>query len=209
LISSTTYSKPVDIWAIGCILGELTDGQPLFPGENEFDQLYVIQKVMGPLIPEQMEAFQKNQRYVGMKFPDLKAETLEKRYLGKLSRKALSFMKACLKMDPSQRITAAEALSHPYFEGFVPIPNPTVNGSQGEIDADTSLVGSSDIKKHGSQISSTQTTVIHPPQSTTLSIALAQIPINRSQKSPVNTGQTSQDRTPIMGGGGGMSESRY
>lgn len=28
---------PVDIWAVGCIMGELIDGQPLFPGENEID----------------------------------------------------------------------------------------------------------------------------------------------------------------------------
>ena len=35
----------VDMWAIGCIMGELIDGQPLFPGESEIDQLYVIQKV--------------------------------------------------------------------------------------------------------------------------------------------------------------------
>ena len=48
---TTDYGKPVDIWAIGCILGELTDGQPLFPGESEIDQLYVIQKIQGPLIP--------------------------------------------------------------------------------------------------------------------------------------------------------------
>ena len=33
------------MWAIGCIMGELIDGQPLFPGESEIDQLYVIQKV--------------------------------------------------------------------------------------------------------------------------------------------------------------------
>jgi cyclin-dependent kinase-like len=31
---------PVDMWAIGCIMGELIDGQPLFPGESEIDQLY-------------------------------------------------------------------------------------------------------------------------------------------------------------------------
>ena len=31
------------MWAIGCIMGELTDGQPLYPGESEIDQLYVIQ----------------------------------------------------------------------------------------------------------------------------------------------------------------------
>ena len=45
VLSSTDYSYPVDVWAIGCILGELTDGQPLFPGESEIDQLFVIQKV--------------------------------------------------------------------------------------------------------------------------------------------------------------------
>lgn len=119
VLSSTDYGKAVDIWAIGCILGELTDGEPLFPGENEIDQLFVIQKVLGPLTPDQIESFQKNPRFIGMKFPEMnKPETLEKRYLGKLSKRALSFMKECLKMDPAQRLTAAKALQHPYFDGI-------------------------------------------------------------------------------------------
>lgn len=119
VLSSTEYGRAVDIWAIGCILGELTDGQPLFPGESELDQLFVIQKVMGPLTPEQMEMFQKNPRFIGVKFPEMtRPETLEKKYLGKLSKKALSFMKTCLQMDPAQRITASEALQHPYFDGL-------------------------------------------------------------------------------------------
>jgi len=37
LLLSANYGKEVDIWAIGCILGELTDGEPLFPGESEID----------------------------------------------------------------------------------------------------------------------------------------------------------------------------
>ena len=45
LLLSNNYGKEVDIFAIGCILGELTDGEPLFPGESEVDQLYCIQKV--------------------------------------------------------------------------------------------------------------------------------------------------------------------
>jgi len=45
LLLSANYGKEVDIWAIGCILGELTDGEPLFPGESEVDQLFCIQKV--------------------------------------------------------------------------------------------------------------------------------------------------------------------
>lgn len=53
LLGDTGYGKSVDLWAIGCIMGELIDGQPLFPGESEIDQLYVIQKVLGPLTQEQ------------------------------------------------------------------------------------------------------------------------------------------------------------
>lgn len=37
LLLSNNYGKEVDIWAIGCIMGELTDGDPLFPGESEID----------------------------------------------------------------------------------------------------------------------------------------------------------------------------
>ena len=49
LLGSTSYGFEVDAWAIGCIMGELIDGQPLFPGESDVDQLYVIQKAMGGL----------------------------------------------------------------------------------------------------------------------------------------------------------------
>jgi cyclin-dependent kinase-like len=34
---SNVYGKEIDIWAIGCIFGEITDGDPLFPGESEID----------------------------------------------------------------------------------------------------------------------------------------------------------------------------
>lgn len=39
---STKYGSSVDIWAIGCLMGELFTGRPVFPGESEIDQLYVI-----------------------------------------------------------------------------------------------------------------------------------------------------------------------
>jgi cyclin-dependent kinase-like len=38
-------------------MGELTDGEPLFPGESEVDQLFCIQKVLGPLTQKQSEEF--------------------------------------------------------------------------------------------------------------------------------------------------------
>ena len=51
--------------------------------------------------------------------PDIpKPETLEKRYLGKLSKKALMLMKALLKLDPNERITGEQALEFPYFDNL-------------------------------------------------------------------------------------------
>ena len=68
----------VDMWAIGCIMGELLEGQPVFPGESEIDQLYIIQKVLGPLTSQQNETFLRNPRFVGFKFPDMsRPETLQ------------------------------------------------------------------------------------------------------------------------------------
>lgn len=61
------YGKAVDMWSVGCILGELSDGQPLFPGESEIDQLFTIQKVLGPLPAEQMKLFYSNPRFHGLR----------------------------------------------------------------------------------------------------------------------------------------------
>jgi hypothetical protein len=33
------------MWAIGCLMGELVDGEPLFAGDSDIDQLYKIQKI--------------------------------------------------------------------------------------------------------------------------------------------------------------------
>ena len=37
LVLSMPYGLAVDMWAIACIMGELVDGEPLFPGDNEID----------------------------------------------------------------------------------------------------------------------------------------------------------------------------
>ena len=117
LLGSTNYTASVDMWAIGCIMGEITDGQPIFPGESEVDQLYIVQRVLGPLTPEHNEIFLQNPRFAGLKFPDMsRPETLQKKYVGKLSKRALSFLRAVLSMHPPNRPTSLESLSNPYFE---------------------------------------------------------------------------------------------
>lgn len=116
LLLGSAYGKAVDIWSIGCILGELSDGQPLFPGESEIDQLYVIQKVMGPLPSDQMKMFYANPRFSGLKFPSVvRPQTLPKRYHGILSGVLIDFMDKTLKLDPNQRFLIEDCLEHEAF----------------------------------------------------------------------------------------------
>jgi cyclin-dependent kinase-like len=87
---------------------ELIDGNALFPGENELDQLFLIQKTLGALPDDLHEKFIKNQRFLGMKFPEIQnLDKLEKKYFGKICPKGMSFIKSLLKMDPKERMTAA------------------------------------------------------------------------------------------------------
>ena len=120
LITNGYYGPEVDYWAIGCIMGELADGEPLFPGENETDQLHCIQKVLGNLPQNQVDMFYRNPLYNGKNLLDVdRPETLERRYIGKLPKIAIHFMKGLLELDPNKRLNGKTVFSHPYFENYM------------------------------------------------------------------------------------------
>jgi cyclin-dependent kinase-like len=73
LVGDTSYGKAVDVWAIGCLLGEMLTGEPLFPGDSDIDQLYHITKCLGNLIHRHREVFMKNPLFVGLRLPDMRA----------------------------------------------------------------------------------------------------------------------------------------
>lgn len=129
LLGATDYGASVDLWAIGCIMGEITDGQPIFPGESEVDQLYIIQKVLGPIIPEHSQMFLNNPRFAGLKFPDMsRPETLQKKYVGKLTKRALNFLRTLLNLNPTLRPTSSVSLAQPYFEDMLAMKNGSGSG---------------------------------------------------------------------------------
>lgn len=88
------------------MIGELVDGQPMFPGDDEIDQIYLINKALGKLSKKQLYYFDNNPKFVDLLLPEVNvSQPLEMRYLGSIQKNALNFMKACLKMNPLQRIT--------------------------------------------------------------------------------------------------------
>ena len=120
LISQGEYGPEVDYWAIGCIMGELVDGNPLFPGENELDQIHCIQKVLGNLTEKQQDTFYSNPIFQGKNLLNItKPETLERKYYGKFNKQAINFMKGLLELDPKKRINGNNVFQHPYFSKLV------------------------------------------------------------------------------------------
>lgn len=47
LLSSCNYGKEIDVWSLGCLLGELYLGKPIFQGSSTFNQLEKIIKITG------------------------------------------------------------------------------------------------------------------------------------------------------------------
>lgn len=132
LILTSRYSFPVDVWSVGCIMGELMDGQPIFPGDDTLDQLYHIMRVLGPFNSYLKELFSSNDHLRSLKLPEVKKyQTLQKRYRRQVDAEGLDLLSKLLEMDPRKRLTAAEALNHPYFSSIVREEN-TVDHKQTE-----------------------------------------------------------------------------
>jgi cyclin-dependent kinase-like len=122
LTGDTQYGKPVDIWAIGCMLPEMASGAPLFPGESDIDQLFHIMRCFGQLPDKLMDVFRANPLFIGIKIPDNipQTETLEERF-PQYPQEQLAMMKSCLRYEPEGRCTCEELMNHRYFtdDGFV------------------------------------------------------------------------------------------
>lgn len=119
LLGSTKYTKGVDMWSVGCILGELLGGKPMFPGNSTMNQLDRIIEITGVPSAEDIEAI--NSPFASTMLESLPPST-HKRELSDLyphaTDDALDLLKKCLTFNPEKRITAVEAIDHPFVAQF-------------------------------------------------------------------------------------------
>ncbi|KAK7335429.1 hypothetical protein VNO80_27269 [Phaseolus coccineus] len=114
IFGATEYTTSVDIWSAGCVLAELLLGQPLFPGENQVDQLVEIIKVLGTPTREEIRCM--NPNYTDFRFPHIKAHPWHKVFHKRMPPEAIDLASRLLQYSPKLRYTAVEALAHPFFD---------------------------------------------------------------------------------------------
>jgi len=113
LLGSTKYSTQVDMWGVGCIFAEMSNGKPLFCGANEQDQLSKIFKVLGTPEKEQWPTVVDLPEFKP-DWPKHKAKKLNT-MVPRLSKVGIQLLEAFLEYDPKKRISAKDAMKHPYF----------------------------------------------------------------------------------------------
>jgi len=106
------------MWSVGCILGELLGGKPMFPGTSTMNQLDRIIEVTGRPSPADIEAIQSEFAATMLdSLPDVEPRSLQSMYPN-ASEDAIDLLRKLLMFNPDKRITAEQALEHPYLAQF-------------------------------------------------------------------------------------------
>ncbi|SPO39012.1 related to putative dual specificity protein kinase pom1 [Pseudozyma flocculosa] len=127
VILGMNYHTAIDIWSLGCIIAELYTGYPLFPGENEQEQLACIMEVLG--VPDRYLIERSTRKKLffdstGAPRPVVNSRGKRRRPGSKTLAQALKcnddlfvdFVAKCLIWDPERRIKPDPAMRHPWIQ---------------------------------------------------------------------------------------------
>ncbi|KAI5065299.1 hypothetical protein GOP47_0019994 [Adiantum capillus-veneris] len=113
LLGATEYDTGIDLWSVGCILGELFAGRPILPGRTEVEQLHKIFKLCGSPPEEYWNKYKLSHATI------FKPQHPYKRILTEtykhFPQSALDLLDVLLALDPQDRGSASSALQSDFF----------------------------------------------------------------------------------------------
>lgn len=136
VILGMTYGLPIDMWSVGCILAELFTGVPIFPGENEQEQLACIMEIFGPPEKHLIEKSTRRKLFfdsMGKPRLTVSSKGRRRRPSSKTLQQALKcddeafldFLSKCLRWDPERRLKPEDAVRHEFITGHKMPPPPS------------------------------------------------------------------------------------
>lgn len=119
------YGPPMDIWSTALVLIELLIGRPIFPGDDELEELAMITELLGkPPMKLVLEGKRRDEFY-DENYELKQTPATETRKPGAIrlediiaskDRHLFDFLYKCLTWDPAQRLTATSGLQHPWIK---------------------------------------------------------------------------------------------
>jgi len=139
LYGAREYTEAVDIWAVGTIMAEMMNMSPLFPGENDIDQLACVFRVLGTPSPESWPDADSLPDYNKITFEEMPPVPLEE-VVANTTTSAIDLLKKMVMLNAAKRATAREALLHEYFfceplpahHSELPVPAPKQSSEMDE-----------------------------------------------------------------------------
>ncbi|XP_055644190.1 dual specificity tyrosine-phosphorylation-regulated kinase 2 isoform X4 [Toxorhynchites rutilus septentrionalis] len=147
VILGLSYGTPIDMWSLGCILAELYTGYPLFPGENEVEQLACIMEVLGVPPDDLINTATRRRLFFdsrGIPRCITNSKGRKRKPASKTISQALrcndtvfiDFVSKCLEWDPKKRMTPEEAARHEWLQ---PSASSTYVSSKSKENSDNQL----------------------------------------------------------------------
>jgi len=126
ILRDQRYSSKIDTFAMGCIMAEMYNLRPLFPGSSDMDQLTKLCAVLGSPVDKKSKADDPRfwpagielAKQPGINLPRNYVKTPLKDLVPNACPEAHALMEKLLQWDPKKRFSAAEALAHEYFKGM-------------------------------------------------------------------------------------------
>ena len=145
------YTTAIDMWSLGCIMAELANGYPIFPGETEVDQMACVMEYLGTPPRSLIEKGSRKKLFfdangVPKIVPNSRGKVRRpgtKELAGFLRSGIVDgdvhfadFVGRCMAWDPAVRMTPSQAMSHPWisamFDESAPAAKPQHSAATGD-----------------------------------------------------------------------------